>query len=489
MAEPETPIPLPESLPSALRADLAPYRKTLAEVMRSPPFRMAADATLAEAAQLMARENVGALLIVEQDCVAGILTERDLTRALAGHAAAAAALAVGGLMTRGISAMPGDALLFRAIGRMRRLNLRYLPVVDEIGGFIGMVSARALLRQRAAETQSIADGLDVADNAEQLGRARAALPDLARMLLAEKLTAHEVAAAISGIYSDITSRVAYLVEKRLSAEIGPAPAPWCLLMLGSGGRGESLLKPDQDNAIVHAGSAADDAWYAEAGERIADLLNAAGIPYCKGGVMAKNAIWRGDMQAWRQRIGEWIGRHSAAMLLNVDIFYDLKPLYGDGALAQGLRQEALQAASRSPLFLRLLAEQAAQLHPAIGLFGRLVERDGRVDLKLGGLLPLVSAARLVALKLALPATSTRQRLTLASQRGLIGEEDLTRLLDAHELILGRVLRQQIDDIAKNEPPSSRVDVHGLSRREVTRLKRALGHLALLPDIIQGALTH
>ncbi|MBX3454210.1 DUF294 nucleotidyltransferase-like domain-containing protein [Ferrovibrio sp.] len=469
--------------------DLAPYRKTLAEVMRSPPFRLPAEAALAEAAQLMTRENVGALLITEKDCVAGILTERDLTRALAVHGTAAATLPVGGLMTRTIASMAGDAQLFRAIGRMRRLNLRYLPVVDELGGYIGVVSARALLRQRAAETQSIIDGLDTATSAEQLGQARAALPDLARLLMAEKLAAHEVAAAISGIYADITSRAAALVEKRLNAELGPAPAPWCLLMLGSGGRGESLLKPDQDNAIVHGGNAADDAWYARAGELIADLLDAAGIPYCKGGVMAKNAIWRGDMQAWRQRIGEWIGRHSAAMLLNVDIFYDLKPLYGDAALAQDLRLQALQAASRSPLFLRLLAEQAAQLHPAIGLFGRLVEKDGRVDLKLGGLLPLVSAARLLALKLALPATATRQRLMLAAARGLIGEEDLTRLLDAHELILGRVLRQQIEDIAKGEPPSSRVDVHGLSRREVTRLKRALGQLALLPDIIQGAITH
>ncbi len=481
-------LPAPNATQS-LSADLSPYRKTLAEVMRSPPFRLHAEATLAEAAQLMARENIGALLVSENDCVAGILTERDLTRALAAHGAGAAALPVAQLMTRGISAMPGDALLFRAIGRMRRLNLRYLPVTDELGGYVGLVSARALLRQRAAETQSIVDGLDIAGSAEQLGQARAALPDLARMLLAEKLAAHEAAAVISGIYSDITTRAAALTEARLTAERGPAPAPWCLLMLGSGGRGESLLKPDQDNAIVHDGKPEHDAWFARAGEMIADLLNDAGIPYCKGGVMAKNAIWRGDMQSWRERVGEWIGRHSAAMLLNVDIFYDLKPLYGDAALAQRLRQDALQAASRSPLFLRLLAEQAAQLHPAIGLFGRLVEKDGRVDLKLGGLLPLVSAARLVALKLALPATSTRQRLAQAGQRGLIGDEDLARLLDAHELLLGRVLRQQIEDIAKGEPPSSRVDVHALGRRDVTRLKRALGHLALLPDIIQGALTH
>src|SRR3546814_3145603 len=79
-----------------------------------------------------------------------------------------------------------------------------------------------------------------------------------------------------------------------------------MLILGSGGRGESLLSPDQDNAIIHAGSTEDDGWYARAGERIAALLDDAGIPYCKGGVMAKNTGWRGNQGQWRSRVTDWI---------------------------------------------------------------------------------------------------------------------------------------------------------------------------------------
>lgn len=469
--------------------DLGPYRKRLGDVMRRPATTIDLAATLAEAAQRMAADNIGALLVSEQQSVVGILTERDLTRALARLGAAAADLPVGQAMTRGIISLPEDALLFRAIGRMRRLNLRYLAVSDARNHYVGMVSARALLRQRAAEAQSLADGVEVAQTATDLARVRGALPELCRMLLEEKLSGVEIAAVISGIYADITTRAAILVEAQMAQEGHAAPAPWCLLMLGSGGRGESLLVPDQDNAIVHAGSPEQDAWYEQAGRRIADLLNQAGIPYCKGGVMAMNPPWRGSREQWRTRISEWVRHHSAAALLNVDIFYDLQPLHGQRDIAEDLRLDALAAARSSPLFLRLLAEQAAQIHPAIGLFGRLVEKDGLVDVKIGGLLPLVSAARCMALKRGITATGTQQRLRLVAAQGGIGAEDLEGLLKAHEVIVGLLLRQQLADLAAGQAASTRLPLSSLRRTDRTRLRAALKHLELLPAMVQDVLTH
>jgi CBS domain-containing protein len=464
--------------------DLMPYRRRLAEVMRQPVSSIDADCPLAQAAQAMTAENIGVLLVRRHDQVVGILTERDLTRALAQHGAASAAMRAEAVMTPHIISLPQDTLLFRAIGRMRRFNLRHLPVTDGRGAYIGMVSARALLRQRATEAQSVADAIEAATTAAELNAARASLPALCRTLLEEKLEPVEIAAVISGIYADITARAAALVEQLLE----PAPAPWCLLMLGSGGRGESLLVPDQDNAIIHAGSSEDDGWYARAGTQLSDLLNAAGIPYCKGGVMAMNTAWRGAQGQWRARVTEWVRRHSAEALLNVDIFFDLQPIHGERRLGENLRREALAAARASPLFLRLLAEQAAQIHPAIGLFGRLREKEGLIDLKLGGLLPLVSAARCMALKLGLTETSTQARLRAAAARGLIEADDLDGLLQAHDLILRLLLRQQLAALAAGTPPGSRLPLDALPRQDRTRLKAALRHLELLPDMVQNVLT-
>ena len=151
--------------------DLEPYRRRVAEIMRRP-------------AQTIAEDARGALLVTNRfDQVVGILTERDITRALGKHAAAALGLSAGDIMTREVVAINESAFMFRAIGRMRRMNLRYLPVTDDAGRYTGMVSARALLALRALDGQVIADELDVAQTAEELGHARAALPQLATHLL------------------------------------------------------------------------------------------------------------------------------------------------------------------------------------------------------------------------------------------------------------------------------------------------------------------
>lgn len=470
--------------------DLEPYRRRVGAVMRQPVDDIEGSATLAEIARHMAQSTHGGLLVRDRfGRHVGILTERDLTRAIGRDGAVALQFTAADLMTRDIVAIHESAFLFRAIGRMRRLNLRYLPVTDNSGRFVGMLTARSLLRLRAQDSQLIADELDVAQTAEDLSHARTALPGLAATLLTEGSDAPAVAAVISGIYADITARASAIAEAEFAKAGELPPAPWCMLILGSGGRGESLLKPDQDNAIIHAGSSEDDGWYIRIAERINALLDEAGVPFCRGGVMAKNTAWRGSQGQWRARVTDWIARHTPDALLNVDIFYDLQPVYGALRLGEALRFEALAAARNSPLFLRQLAEQSAQLHPALGFFGQLkTESDGRIDLKLGGLLPLVSAARLMALKLGTAATGTADRLRAVGAAGLIGESDITGLTAAHALLLETILQEQIADLASGRNPGSRVDPAGLSSMRRSQLKAALKHVALLPEMVQDVLT-
>ena len=124
------------------------------------------------------------------------------------------------------------------------------------------------------------------------------LNTLAAGLLADGQDARQVAQIIAAEARAMTARAAEIAEAELAeAGHGPVPADYALLVLGSGGRGESLLAPDQDNALViaddYAGDldSADD-WFTRFATRVNEILDRAGIPYCKGGVMAKNRRWR-----------------------------------------------------------------------------------------------------------------------------------------------------------------------------------------------------
>lgn len=472
------------------RIDSFPYRHRIAEVMTSPPVTAPADLPLGEAARWMHDRRIGSLLTTDADGrPSGILTERDLLSAVAADGAAALGRPIAAFMSSPVESLPADAYVFAAIGRMDRLGIRHLAAVDPANGrLVGVVSARTLLRQRAGQALMLGDAVAVAPDGAAMARVRAQLPALARDLLADKVGAVEIAGVISAVLRDISARAAALAAEGMTRDgHGPAPAPWCYLVLGSGGRGESLLAADQDNAIVHDGRAEDDAWFAELGRRASETLDKAGIPYCRGGVMAMNEAWRRSLADWRRQIDRWVAKAEGESLLNVDIFYDFQPVYGDRALAEALRTHAVETAKARP-FLVSLSEALSQHGSPFGLFGRLRTHQGRVDLKLGGLFPLVAGARILALKLGDRATATAERLRAATEAGLVNADDLSAFEEAQALFLRLILEQQIADIAAGVPPSSRVAVKRLARGDRHRLRKALRRTSLIGWTVRGALS-
>ncbi|MEQ8249808.1 MAG: putative nucleotidyltransferase substrate binding domain-containing protein [Oceanibaculum nanhaiense] len=482
------------------RLDSFPYRHRVAEVMASPVVTMPEAATVKQACDLMIEKGISSVMVTGDAGLAsplapplapplGIVTERDALRLIAEQGAAALDAPLSRLMSSPVEGVPQDAFVYLALGRMDRLGVRHLAVFDTDGAVVGILSARQLLRQRAGSALAIGDRIGVAQNAEEMAEIVRGLPDLASSLLAEQVAPLDVAAVISGVMRDVTGRAA-----RLSAEAmqesgwGVAPAPWCALILGSGGRGESLLAPDQDNGILHAGTPKDDAWYAELGRRMADMLNESGIPYCKGGVMAKNPEWRHDETGWRRAIDIWAERPIGENLLNVDIFFDFQSVEGQADLAELLRAYALDRARKTIGFLRNLSLNQREMRPPLGFFGGIQTIEGRVDLKIGGLLPVVSAARILALKGGVAATATADRLREAASLGLIAEADAADLAGAHRILVRLVLEQQIEDIAAGRKPGTRVELARLTKPQRHLLREVLRRIGQVPDMVQDALS-
>ncbi len=469
------------------RIDSYPFRHRVADLMVTPLVTAAAGAELREVAELLRRGRTSALVVDPEGVHGGpgILTERDLVHLLAERGEAALRVTAGEAMSKPIVGVPANAYLFVAIGRMARLKLRHLVAEDENGRPCGMLTARTLLRQRASTALVLGDEVAAAADAAGLKRVQDRMLDLAQSLLAEQVAAPDVAAVISAVLRDISARAAELA----AAPLGPPPAPWAYLVLGSGGRGESLLSADQDNAIVHGGTASDDDWYAKVGEEASAILDAAGIPFCEGGIMAARPAWRHGLEDWCRTVDSWTARAEGENLLAVDIFYDFRVAHGDVALAERLRAHAMEAARR-PMLTRMMVQELEGKAAPIGLFGNIRTGEGdRLDLKLHGLFPLVAGVRAMALKKGVAATSTAARLEAVAELGVIAEDDRSGLLEARELFMSLILEQQIADMRAGGTPGTKVEIGRLSRPRKRRLKEALRRAAAIAVTSRDVVAH
>ena len=467
---------------AVMRVDSYPHRHRVRDVMSAPAKVIAPDVPLSDLLKRMAEERVSSFFVGSaQDGhrpeTTGIVTERDVMRALAKSGAGALQTSVGEIASRPLAVVAADAFAFLAIARMNRLRVRHLGVIDDTRTIVVALSARDLLRLRAEGSIALGDEIAAAGDVHALGAAWAHLPQVARGLLAEGLSGLEIAALVSHQLAALTERAAALAEERLQAQgLGAPPCPYVFAVLGSAGRGESLLAMDQDNALIFADSdraAEHDGWFGALGTHVADILHEVGVPYCKGGVMAKNAQWRGSVSTWRRRIAEWVRRSKPEDILAVDIFFDMRGVHGETALADQLWREAFDAAKGQTAFAKLLVDSAGPGTPAFSLLGGFKTENGRIDLKRSGLFGLVSAARALAVCHHLVERSTPARLAGLKALGIGGGQDLDALAEAQGTFFDLMVAQQVADMERGIPPSNAVEVKMLSARDRDRLRAAL----------------
>lgn len=469
----------PGQAPRALlRIDSYPYRHRVRDVMSAPPLIVDADMAAGDALRLLLERKVSSAFVRGTRGEMGIVTERDLLRAINGGGLSVLSSPLAGIMSSPLQSVPDDDFVYRAMARLDRLGFRHLGVHDKGGNIVGALTMRNLLRQRASAALIVGDEIDSAANTADLASAFGKLAPMSESLLAEDVDPRNVAAIISSEICAITAKAAQFAEAKMAADgKGPPPVAYCVLVLGSAGRGESLLAADQDNAIVFAHGergGVEDRWFEAMAQHMNEMLDEAGVVLCKGGVMARNAQWRHSLQGWKTVVDGWVGRQSAQDLLNVDIFFDGVVAHGDRALGEEIWTFAHDRARHAADFLKMLSLAAADWRPPLTMFGNIrTDENGRADLKKGGLMPILIAARALAIRHGIRARATPERLRGVSGQGIGSAEEIEGIIDAHKVILGEILMQQLHDHARGVPLSARVEIRRLDRLRASALRKAL----------------
>ena len=118
------------------------------------------DATVAEAARLLSERRIGAVVVSDDGRTPqGILSERDIVRQLGARGPEVLSLAISGVMTRAVQTCTPAEDALTILERMTRGRFRHLPVVDEDGRMLGVVSIGDAVSGRLMELSAEKDAL------------------------------------------------------------------------------------------------------------------------------------------------------------------------------------------------------------------------------------------------------------------------------------------------------------------------------------------
>jgi len=413
----------------------------------------------------------------------GILTDGDVARRIAFRVDPHTP--VDAMMTSPVACVGRREYLYAAIAGMRRQDLQQMPVVDRFGRLTGILLLHDALAAASSGLLRQIDRLSRDDTIEGMKEVKAAQVELAEELFADHLPAPEIQQLLTRINNDMYRRIGENVLARMASEgWGPPPATAATIVMGSGGRGENYLFPDQDNGFIiaeypdheHAGI---DAFFLELAERMCRDLNEIGIPYCNGYCMAVNPLWRKTLPQWIAQIGLWTRKSSQVTIRLADIFFDFQPVWGEQQLARDLRRSVSGLVRDNRSFLRQMYQDKLEHGAALGMFGGFVtEREnreyrGQVNLKYAGTLPLVSAIRLLALREGVEETPTLARIQALAERGVLEASERETLSEAFRIVTDALLRRQIADFRAGRRVGYYVDPETMGKRDRAALLDSL----------------
>lgn len=448
-------------------------------IARAQPVTCGPETTIAQAVALMHGRDVSTLAICEGTRLTGIFTDKDLRGRVVARGVPLDTQ-ISAVMTRDPRTLSAHSPVAEAMAMMASGGFRHLPVLNEDGALVGILSGTDILA--AIGSNAIDTGMLIAkarSEAELVAAARR-IPESFAAMVARGVHAGHAMRFTSALGEAAHRRAALLAEE----ELGRPPRAYALVVFGSLARQEQLVGSDQDNGLIIADAPGEAAlpdavseYFAALGTRICDLLDACGFVYCKGGIMAKNPEQRLMLAGWRERYAGWIARPDEDRVMRATIFFDMRTVHGERSLTQGLRRDVVALAAANPLFVSYLARDALRGKVPLGIFRHLVldraEDGARVfDAKGQAIMPIIDIARTQALAAGLDEVGTIARLRALAAAGKLNPDDARSLEDAFGFVNELRIAHQARQIERGERPDNAIAPADLSSLERDYLKDA-----------------
>ena len=458
--------------------------KKATELLTSEVIKATPGESLKTVANLMAKHQVSSVVIVDNfNRPLGIITEHDLVKkVLAENSGPTDSLIALDIMNKNPAIINPNSHYHQILLEMIKKQVRHLLVVEN-DTLLGIITLKDLLKSRETGTITIVNSLDIANTTKEIKQGLKDAEGVLTALISEKAGIKEIYNIMTEFFDRTYRKAVELALAELEKTEGSPPAEFCFINMGSAGREEQYLRTDLDNGIIWDNPKKEPQrvkdYFLKLGQKINNLLIDVGFSPCKGGVMASNCLWNGQLVDWEEKLLDWFLNLTGENIRLFSIFLDFRPIFGNFALAEKLREEVLNQLLKTPVVFYHLARDEYLNKVPLNVWHAFITpksgpRKDMLDLKRQGTIHFVDSIRLFALRENFSSsTSTLSRLKFLEGKKIFTALEIENFYFAYETISLFRIKENLSKVKVNLTPTNLINPYHLARKDQLLLKEAL----------------
>jgi CBS domain-containing protein len=434
------------------------------DIYLQPPVFVTAESSVYDAVQIMTNQK-SSLILVKADQGIGIVTDKNI-RDYVVLQRYSIDNSIAQIASYNLISLKRDDFLLDALLLMLRNSIKHL-LIEQNNEIIGVLEQIDLLSYLSNHTRLVAVQIDRAQNKAQLKLASQNMTNMIKAFNANGMKIKQLMQWVTELNQQ--------VFKKLYAFIAP-PALLensCLIVMGSEGRGEQILKTDQDNAIIlRDGFVCED--LDKITQELTETLIDFGYPACLGNIMVNNNYWCRTLQGFKDQIFQWVIEFKSP--LELAIFCDAKAVAGDASLLDEAKQYLYQRLQDNQTFLSYFAKPTLAFETPLSLFATFIVdkyNKNQLDIKKGGIFPIVHGVRSLALEHKIAHLNTIERIKHLTEKGVFDKVFATDLIEAFDFMISLRLEFELEEMKQGEVYDNYIQPTKLNKLERDLLKDSL----------------
>ena len=428
--------------------------------------------TIFEAATIIKQEKIPTLLLKDEAGEMYIVTDSDFRQKVILNRMDYDDLVVK-IASKGLIYINEDDFLFNAQLQMAKHGLKRVVVKNDHDEIVGILDQISLSSFFATNTFAVSNQIINAETLEELKEASHSFIKIIKSLNAK------------GVKIEFISKLINQLNKKLLDKLYKLLAPKeligksCLVVMGSEGRAEQILRTDQDNALIIS----DDCSISE--EKLREFTNLFtetlvdfGFPRCEGNIMVSNPYWCRKQSDFKELIYEWVNSPSGDNFMNIAIFYDALCVSGDIEIIKELKNYLFKISSNSQSFYTNFARVINSFDVPLGFFDGFVfnskdeKHKDEIDIKRGGIFIIVQGIRSLSIQNRVLNTNTIKRINSLKELKVLDDESAKELIMAFNILNSLKLKASLEKLDKKEKIDNFVNPNRLTIMEKDLLKES-----------------